>query len=535
MSHMQKNVSSSGYTLIVKLSDFLFCSTLVFLMKFPTFWFGTCLFSAAALVMVALQRAEEENNDMKVQVMGLVANVWCPSIPLNCSITRAYCVSEYDRFSEAISYRSESYTPNQLLVLIKSKDLHAKRARLHQARDAVTSEVARLERTFDLEPTGGNWFEYFAKNREFAKSAGMWRGYFLSETAEDSFVAVMNSLPKMALSRAFYETCKSPVFLRVSSRSPRVAAECKKSETLQFDSVAALRAHLWRSAVDIYIGDPNSRAAAVARYIPAEYFLSGYRKPTPVVSLYNFLVSMRVPVHVNDTQNAVALVETFVAYGMEKLRVAEAGKVWHTASWRLSWTQTSNALLTPVRLFAGVAESVRFWPRYFEAISPIQVESAYNEFMAAARDLMNTYMPLHVICDKLHHPAPGFGHRVLRTLWTRDVRDLVFNDSWGEIFRLYNVCERLPAALGELPMTHVIIDELFNATERANIDGAANRVDVYNSIFRKGELPVVDEACTICYEINSNFLTSCGHYYHRACLDRWMETHNTCPMCRRGI
>ena len=505
-------------------------------MKFSTVWFGTCLLTAATLVMLALERAEEENNEIKVQVMSLIGDVWFPSTGVNCTMTRVYCISEYTRLSEAIAHNSESYTPYQLLTQLKAMDLQGKKRRFISNGDVLTRELARLEDVYGLERTRGSTFEVLAKNRDFAAASGVWRGYFLSSTAEESFAAVMTALPRVALVRAFHETCKSPVFLRVSSKSRRVAEECKKSLNLPLNSLAELRAHLWRAASDLSPTDSMTLVQNTVAKIPREFFLTGYRRQPPMVDLVNFLQAMRVPVHANDTQNPVALVETFSAYGMEKLRADEAAKVWKTANWRLSWTKSSNALLTPVKLFAGVAESVRFWPRYFEATSSVQIELAYNEFKTAAADLMDKYMPLNDVCYKMYNPVVGLLQRFSRVFYTRDITDAVFNDNWGEIFRLYRVCETLPAALAELPSRHVLIDQLFNTTERASIDEAGNNpLHVYNRIFLKGQLPTDNQECSICYEANSNHQTACGHYYHRACLDRWTQTHSSCPMCRQGI
>ncbi|CAL1396775.1 unnamed protein product [Linum trigynum] len=46
--------------------------------------------------------------------------------------------------------------------------------------------------------------------------------------------------------------------------------------------------------------------------------------------------------------------------------------------------------------------------------------------------------------------------------------------------------------------------------------------------------------CPVCLE---NFtegeefrlLPQCGHAFHRACVDRWFDTHPTCPVCRQQV
>ena len=44
--------------------------------------------------------------------------------------------------------------------------------------------------------------------------------------------------------------------------------------------------------------------------------------------------------------------------------------------------------------------------------------------------------------------------------------------------------------------------------------------------------------CPICYEkitSKTSITTRCKHVFHNACLERWMETSQTCPMCRGYI
>ena len=45
-------------------------------------------------------------------------------------------------------------------------------------------------------------------------------------------------------------------------------------------------------------------------------------------------------------------------------------------------------------------------------------------------------------------------------------------------------------------------------------------------------------ACQICYddfENNKLKITKCNHTFCKGCYNKWMETHNTCPMCRKVI
>jgi hypothetical protein len=38
--------------------------------------------------------------------------------------------------------------------------------------------------------------------------------------------------------------------------------------------------------------------------------------------------------------------------------------------------------------------------------------------------------------------------------------------------------------------------------------------------------------CCICYDTNSDCITSCKHLFHHSCLSIWIENNNSCPLCR---
>ena len=41
------------------------------------------------------------------------------------------------------------------------------------------------------------------------------------------------------------------------------------------------------------------------------------------------------------------------------------------------------------------------------------------------------------------------------------------------------------------------------------------------------------EKCAICLDVDSNFMTSCGHFFHNDCLANWKK--KDCAMCRSPI
>src|SRR5271155_794386 len=41
--------------------------------------------------------------------------------------------------------------------------------------------------------------------------------------------------------------------------------------------------------------------------------------------------------------------------------------------------------------------------------------------------------------------------------------------------------------------------------------------------------------CPICFSEASDTTNSCNHSFHQACLDIWLNGHDTCPYCRYNI
>ena len=40
--------------------------------------------------------------------------------------------------------------------------------------------------------------------------------------------------------------------------------------------------------------------------------------------------------------------------------------------------------------------------------------------------------------------------------------------------------------------------------------------------------------CSVCLEqiTTSKVKTKCGHFFHKSCIEKWLEQQNTCPICR---
>ncbi|KAG7254139.1 hypothetical protein CRUP_037623 [Coryphaenoides rupestris] len=54
---------------------------------------------------------------------------------------------------------------------------------------------------------------------------------------------------------------------------------------------------------------------------------------------------------------------------------------------------------------------------------------------------------------------------------------------------------------------------------------------------RGGALRLVDDVCAICYQefSGSARVTPCRHYFHAACLRKWLYIQDSCPMCHQRV
>jgi len=46
-----------------------------------------------------------------------------------------------------------------------------------------------------------------------------------------------------------------------------------------------------------------------------------------------------------------------------------------------------------------------------------------------------------------------------------------------------------------------------------------------------------EEDCSICYEeiTKDGVELKCKHFYHKECIDKWLQEHTTCPYCRDSL
>lgn len=62
--------------------------------------------------------------------------------------------------------------------------------------------------------------------------------------------------------------------------------------------------------------------------------------------------------------------------------------------------------------------------------------------------------------------------------------------------------------------------------------------EVYNNRKKYKSIKVLGtEECSICYEdlIIEVVELECKHIYHKVCIDKWLQDHTTCPLCRNDL
>lgn len=71
-----------------------------------------------------------------------------------------------------------------------------------------------------------------------------------------------------------------------------------------------------------------------------------------------------------------------------------------------------------------------------------------------------------------------------------------------------------PAVISSLP---IVLHQLWSPPVGASVDDCC----ICLGIFQEGD--------------KVKLLPECKHYYHSECVDRWLSTHTSCPLCRASI
>ncbi|QCE13158.1 nucleolysin TIA-1/TIAR [Vigna unguiculata] len=113
----------------------------------------------------------------------------------------------------------------------------------------------------------------------------------------------------------------------------------------------------------------------------------------------------------------------------------------------------------------------------------------------------------------------------------------------------YNVSRRNPPILfdirGDSPFSddeeqeHVIRQHsLWFSPTQGLQQSTIDSITVYR--YRKNEVLVKESECLVCLgefqqEENLRLLPKCSHAFHVSCIDTWLRSHKTCPLCRIPI
>jgi len=71
--------------------------------------------------------------------------------------------------------------------------------------------------------------------------------------------------------------------------------------------------------------------------------------------------------------------------------------------------------------------------------------------------------------------------------------------------------------------------------KKKNIITTSSFDDIPETESELGCVPIEVDICAICYESDKSsnlFNTTCGHMFHKNCLERWCNHNDICPNCR---
>lgn len=57
---------------------------------------------------------------------------------------------------------------------------------------------------------------------------------------------------------------------------------------------------------------------------------------------------------------------------------------------------------------------------------------------------------------------------------------------------------------------------------------------VHTKIYVDSDLHEIDTQCSICFE-QGDYQLSCGHVFHKRCIQQWKMRQHSCPNCRADI
>ena len=81
--------------------------------------------------------------------------------------------------------------------------------------------------------------------------------------------------------------------------------------------------------------------------------------------------------------------------------------------------------------------------------------------------------------------------------------------------------KKISKKIGEIPSLNIINKELKSYRDMIYKKNITQKID---------KSAITD--CCICVDDKPDCITTCKHQFHRSCISIWLNTHNTCPLCR---
>ncbi|ERN13976.1 hypothetical protein AMTRI_Chr01g133120 [Amborella trichopoda] len=101
-------------------------------------------------------------------------------------------------------------------------------------------------------------------------------------------------------------------------------------------------------------------------------------------------------------------------------------------------------------------------------------------------------------------------------------------------------------AHGHRASVNIVIERLSSPTNQATNGTATTNKPVGLDAAVMGKLPIFKTGpqgggeCTVCLSAleegeTGRLLPNCQHVFHVECIDMWLQSHDTCPICRAGV
>ncbi|KAG2376258.1 uncharacterized protein HKW66_Vig0155880 [Vigna angularis] len=198
---------------------------------------------------------------------------------------------------------------------------------------------------------------------------------------------------------------------------------------------------------------------------------------------------------------------------------------------------TGLTTLMPAAIF-------RFSMRVFSQLVPLQLQGppftlipSQTLFQEGPDFLRTLFSPLLSLSSPLSPPSS------LR-LFDTDIIETLVNMGADEIRRIFHIDDHAATSSEsqppEIPLWIVInvTENSLHATTQYLLRMVPAVEKLVDTLLKKYTM-LQTECCCICldeFDLNVECYTlPCRHFFHQNCITRWLQTHQTCPMCRQPL